>query len=104
MRVSVPKNIKLNIGQVFNGIGDTAKCLIKDKRVQAGIASIPVIGWASSEYKRHKEKSEHEKTISLYQESLRKHQTIIGTLENDKKRESYKQQLWEKTTSMKVEV
>jgi hypothetical protein len=104
LRVSVPKNIKLNVAQAFKSIGDTAKYLIKDKRVQAGIASIPVIGWANSEYKRRKEKSEHEKLISLYQEALRKHQAIIDTLENDKERESYKQQLWEKITGMKVEV
>lgn len=104
MRLNISKNIEINVGQVFKSIGVRAKYLIKDKRVQAGIASIPVIGWVNSEYKRCREKSEYEKRISLYQEALRKHQAIIDTLENDKERESYKQQLWEKTTSMKVEM
>ncbi|MDO4452716.1 MAG: hypothetical protein Q4B89_07865 [Lachnospiraceae bacterium] len=100
MRTSILKNMKLNDGQVFKNIFDATKCLVKDKHVQAGIFSIPIIGWTISEYKRHKDKA----TIRLYQEALRKHQAIIDALENDKERESYKQQLWEKISSMEVEV
>lgn len=92
------------MGPALKNIGDTVKCLIKDKRVQAGIVSIPVIGWTGSEYKRQKEKAEYEKKIKLFQEALRKHQAIIDMLETDREREAYKQRLWENVTGKKVEV
>lgn len=104
MRINVPKNINVDFEPAVKSIGDTVRRLISDKRVQAGIASIPVIGWLGSEYKRHKEKSEYEKQIRLFQEALRKHQAIIDTLENHKEREAYKQRLWEEVTGKKVEV
>lgn len=95
MRIKIPEKFILDMGLALNGVGNAVKYLIKDKRVQAGLISLPIIGWTGSEYKRYKENSEHEKQIVLFREALRKHQAIIDTLENDKKREAYKQQLWE---------
>lgn len=102
MKNLIPK-LKIDTKQLTNAFSELRKIISKNKKVQAGIFSIPVIGWASSEIHRGIDKKKYQKQIALYQEVLRKHQAEIDILKSDKEREEYKQMLWKTVLERKVE-
>lgn len=101
MKNLIPK-LKIDTKQLTNAFSELGRVISENKKLQAGIFSIPVIGWASSEIHRGIDKRKHQKQIALYQEALRKHQAEIDTLKSDKEREEYKQKLWEAILERKV--
>lgn len=104
MKLSFPKNIRIDGKQLINATKELRRAFGGGRKTGAMIISLPVLGWATSEVHHYADNRKQNEKDRLYQQVIRKHQAEIDMLKSDKEREEYKQRLWAKMNQRTAEV